>query len=289
MRLGSIELGGTKIVCAVGDECGSIFEQIKIPTTTPEETMKQVVDFFKDKLVSAIGIAAFGPIELNKKKATYGHILETTKLAWRHFDLLGSLKELNVPMELDTDVAGSLLGEHFAGAGKGYDNLLYITVGTGIGAGVMVNGQMVHGMLHPECGHVLVTRRAGDNAKSSCAYHDNCVEGLASGSAIRNHYGVGAEELLNNKEVWELEADYLAQAICDYICVVSPERIILGGGVLHVPGLIPLVRIKVKEYINNYLVTDELADIDNYIVGTGLGDDQGIIGGLRLAVKALGQ
>lgn len=289
MILGALEAGGTKMVCAVGDEKGNIYEQVKFPTENPEQTMSRIVEYFRNKKIEALGVASFGPIELNDKKPLYGHVLESSKTEWRYFDVLGSLKELNVPMRLDTDVAGSCIGEHEFGAGKGFDNLVYVTIGTGIGAGVMVNGKMVHGMLHPECGHVLINRRKNDSIKSVCPYHDNCVEGLASGTAIRKHWGHPASELLSKDEVWELEADYIAQALCSYIMTVSPERIILGGGVMHVEKLFPLIRKKTKEYVNGYLVTDSLKNMDEYIVPAGLGDNQGIVGCLVMAARALGK
>lgn len=283
MILGALEAGGTKMVCAIGDENGNIFEQIKIPTTTPNETMEKIVDYFKDKNIVALGVAAFGPVEVHKDATNYGKILETTKEAWKYFDLVGSLRPLGVPINLETDVGGSLIGEAWLGAGKDVRSLLYLTVGTGVGAGIMVDGNVIHGMLHPEAGHVLLERRQGDTSKSACAYHDNCVEGLASGSAIKLRYGIAAGELLDREEVWDLEAEYIAKALVNYIMVVSPERIILGGGVMHVEKLFPLIREKVKKYVNNYLITKPLEDMDTYICPAGLGDDQGIVGCLKLA------
>lgn len=286
MILGALEAGGTKMVCAIGDEHGNILEQVKIPTTKPEETMAKVVEYFKDKNIEALGVAAFGPVEVHKESLNYGKILETTKDDWKYFDLLGSLESLNVPMNLETDVGGSLIGEVWLGAGRGLGSVLYLTVGTGIGAGIMVDGHVIHGMLHPEAGHVLLERRAGDDAKSVCAYHCNCVEGLASGSAIKARYGIPASELLDRDEVWDLEAEYIAKALTDYVMVVSPERIILGGGVMHVEKLFPLIRNKFKKLVNNYLITKPLEDMDSYIVPAGLKDDQGIIGCLKLASQA---
>ena len=283
MILGALEAGGTKMVCATGDEFGNITDCVKIPTTGPEETMEKIVEYFGDKHIKALGVAAFGPVEVHRESPNYGKILETTKESWKYFDLVGSLSSLNVPINLETDVGGSLIGEAWLGAGRDVKSLLYLTVGTGIGAGIMVDGHVIHGMLHPEAGHVLIERCKGDNAKSVCAYHDNCVEGLASGTAIRNRYGIPANELLDREEVWELEADYIAKALVNYIMVVSPERIILGGGVMHVKELFPLIRQKVKKYVNNYLVTRPLEDMDTYIRPAGLGDNQGIIGCLKLA------
>lgn len=287
MLLGALEAGGTKMVCAVGDENGNIIEQVKFPTLDPSETMRKIVDYFSDKKIAALGVAAFGPVGVNKQSENYGKILETTKTEWKYFDLLKSLEPLGVPMSIETDVGGSCIGEVWKGAAKGLENVVYVTVGTGIGAGIMVNGRIIHGMIHPEGGHVLINRRMGDTCRSVCGYHDNCVEGLASGTAIREHWGKPADELLDRDEVWELEADYISQALTDYIVTVSPQKIILGGGVMHVAKLFPLIRKRTKEYLNGYLVAEELEDFDSYIVPAGLGDNQGIVGCLKLAADCV--
>ena len=184
MKLGAIELGGTKIVCGIGDENGKIYERCRIPTTAPEETMEKVAAFFRGTGVEAFGIASFGPVEINKNKKLYGHLLETTKEGWGFFDLLGSLSEFGIPAKLDTDVNGSCLGESTFGAAKGLENVLYLTIGTGVGTGIRVNGKMLHGSLHPEGGHVLIHKSEKDPGKSVCPFHKNCVEGLASGPSI---------------------------------------------------------------------------------------------------------
>lgn len=287
--LGALEAGGTKMVCAVGDENGTVTEQVKFPTLAPSETMEKIAAYFSDKKIAALGVAAFGPVGVNPQSEHYGKILETPKTEWRYFNLLQSLKPLGVPMNIETDVGGSCIGEVWKGAAKGLENVVYVTVGTGIGAGIMVNGKIIHGMLHPEGGHVLIRRRKDDRCRSVCGYHDNCAEGLASGTAIKEHWGRPAEELLDREEVWELEADYISQALADYIMTVSPQRIILGGGVMHVEKLFPLIREKTKRYLNGYLVAEELEDFDSYIVPPGLGDDQGIIGCLKLAADCLHQ
>lgn len=287
MLYGCLEAGGTKMVAAVIDDDGTIVKQTSIPTTGPEETMKAVAEWFQKEKVVAIGVAAFGPICLDRGSKLYGHILETTKTAWRYYDLLSELLVCGVPIGLDTDVNGACIGEATYGSAKELDDVVYLTVGTGIGAGILVNGKPVHGMLHPEAGHVRVQKRSTDTLKSVCAYHDNCVEGLAGGSAMRARYGVPASELVDRADVWELEADYLAQALCDYIMMVSPKKIILGGGVMHQLQLFPLIRAKVTEYLKGYLVTPELADMDTYICPSSLHDEQGILGCLVLAKEAL--
>lgn len=288
MRLGALEAGGTKMVCAIGDENGNIKERVSIPTKTPEETIPLLVDFFKQREIDALGIGCFGPLELNPKAEKYGYITTTTKLAWRNFDFLGSMKNaLQCPVGFDTDVNGSVLGEVTFGQAKGKSCALYLTIGTGIGAGIYIEGKLLHGMLHPEAGHVLITRKETDIYEGKCPYHKNCLEGLASGPAIEGRYGKKAADLAGDEVVWDLEADYIAQALTGYILTLSPEIIILGGGVMHQMQLFPLIRKKVTEYLGGYVNTEELSDMEHYIVPASLHDDQGIMGCLELGRKAL--
>lgn len=288
MLIGALEAGGTKMVCAVGREDGSILEQVSIPTTTPEETVAGIVNYFKGKEIEALGVAAFGPVDVKPQSPTYGQILDTPKLAWRHFDLLGALKkELDVPMGLDTDVNGSCLGELTYGCAKGLDSVIYITIGTGVGVGVSVGGKLLHGMLHPEGGHILLSRHPEDPNGGICPYHKNCLEGFASGPSIEARWGKKAVDLVDCPEVWEMESYYIAQALVNYIMILSPQKIILGGGVMHQEQLFPLIRKKVTEMIGGYLNTRELADMDNYIVPASLHDDQGIMGCIKLGLDAL--
>ncbi len=276
------------MVCAIGDETGKILDQVSIPTLTPEETMPKIIDYFQDKDIEALGVAAFGPVDVNPESSNYGRILDTPKLAWRQYPLLSTLKEaLAVPMKLDTDVNGSCLGEMTYGSAKGLDSVMYITIGTGIGVGIAMGGKLVHGMLHPEAGHILITPRSGDEEHCVCPYHKNCLEGLASGPSIEKRWGTKAVNLVDKTEVWELESEYLAQAIMNFILTVSPQRIILGGGVMHQEQLFPLIRKKVQEKMNGYIRTPELADMDHYIVPASLNDDQGILGCIRLAELSL--
>lgn len=288
MRLGALEAGGTKMVCAIGDEKGNIEERVSIPTKTPEETIPLLIDFFKQRNIDALGIGCFGPLELNKKAEKYGYITTTTKLAWRNFDFLGNMKKaLQCPVGFDTDVNGSVLGEVTFGQAKGKSCALYLTIGTGIGAGIYIEGKLLHGMLHPEAGHVLITRRETDTYGGKCPYHKNCLEGLAAGPAIEGRYGKKAVDLAEEEDVWDLEADYIAQALTGYILTLSPEIIILGGGVMHQMQLFPLIRKKVTEYLGGYVNTEELSDMEHYIVPASLHDDQGIMGCLELGRKAL--
>ncbi len=284
---GALEAGGTKMVCAFGDENGNILEQQSIPTTTPGETMPRVLDFFRKKEISAIGAGCFGPVDVRKNSPARGTILDTPKLAWRGYNIAKTLSdELRVPVGIDTDVNGSLLGEVTYGTARGLTDVVYITIGTGIGAGIMSGGKLIHGMLHPEAGHMRLARVKGDEYAGKCPYHSECFEGLAAGPAIEERWGKPARELAGRSEVWELEAEYIARAITTLVMVLSPERIILGGGVMHQEQLFPLIRDKVIREIGGYIRTDRLSDIDSYIVPASLNDDQGIMGAVKLAIDA---
>ncbi|MBR1476395.1 MAG: ROK family protein [Lachnospiraceae bacterium] len=288
MILGALEAGGTKMVCALGDETGRISEQVSIPTTIPAETIPQIIDYFKDKKIESLGVASFGPIDLDKASPTYGYITSTPKKGWGDYNLLGELKAaLNVPMGFDTDVNGSLLGEVTYGSSKGISDAVYITVGTGVGGGVMSGGNLVHGMLHPELGHMKMVPHSKDTFPGRCPFHKNCLEGMACGPAIGDRWGRPAKELYDNELVWEMEAYYIAQALANIIVILSPKRIILGGGVMHRMELFPLIREKTAENLNGYLKTKELASMDEYIVPASLNDDQGIMGCIKLALDAL--
>lgn len=288
MVLGALEAGGTKMVCAVGNENGEIFEQVSIPTKTPDITIPQLIRYFKDKKIKALGIGSFGPIDLDRSSATYGYITSTPKLEWSDYNIAGAFKKaLGVPVGFDTDVNSSALGEAAWGALKGLDSGIYITIGTGIGVGILSGGKLLHNMLHPEAGHILLAKAEKDGYEGKCPYHKTCFEGLAAGPAIEERYGKPAKELADTKEVWELEGDYIAQALVSFILTISPRRIILGGGVMHQEQLFPIVRKRVKELLNGYIKTRELEDLDSYIVPAMLGGDQGIMGCLQLAVQEL--
>ncbi len=288
MLFGALEAGGTKMVLAIGNENGEILEQVSIPTETPEITIPKIIDYFKGKDIAALGIGSFGPIDLDKKSDTYGYITSTPKLAWANYDFVGNIKkELTIPIGFDTDVNGSALGEATWGSTKGIDSSIYITIGTGIGVGVYQNGGLLHGMLHPEAGHVLLSKHDEDHFEGVCPYHPNCLEGLASGPSIEKRWGKKAIELKDETKVWELEAYYIAQALVGYILTLSPHRIVLGGGVMHQEQLFPLIRKKVVELLNGYVRTSQISDIDNYIVPAALNDNQGIMGCIQLAKMEL--
>ena len=288
MLLGALEAGGTKMVCAVGDETGKIMDRISIPTETPEITMPKLIDFFKKYELAAIGIGTFGPADLNPKSETYGHIMATPKLAWKDYDIRGEFERaLNIPVGFDTDVNAAALGEATFGCMQDVDTGIYITIGTGVGVGTMVNRQLLHGMLHPEGGHILLEKNPKDTYKGKCPFHSNCMEGLAAGPAIEGRYGKKAFDLKDVPEVWELEAEYIAKALVNYILILSPQRIVLGGGVMHQEQLFPLVRQKTVELLNGYVLTKEIDNIESYIVPPSLNDNQGVMGCIQLAVDAL--
>ena len=288
MRIGALEAGGTKMVCAIGNENGEIFERVSFPTETPEITVPKMIEYFKEREIEALGIACFGPIDLNKKSDTYGYITTTPKLAWVNYDIVGAFKkELNVPIGFDTDVNGSALGEATWGVTQGLENSIYITIGTGVGMGIITNGKLLHGMLHPEAGHMLLRKHPEDTYEGKCPYHKTCLEGLAAGPAIEARWGKKGIELADKKEVWEMEAIRISIALVDLICILSPQRIILGGGVMHQEHMMPLVREEVKKQLNGYLKTKELEDLENYIVLPSLNDNQGIMGCLKLALNEI--
>lgn len=288
MRLGALEAGGTKMVCAIGDESGKIYEQVSIPTETPEITMPKLISYFEERKIEALGIGCFGPIDPDKKSETYGYITSTPKLAWANYNIVGTMeKSLKVPVGFDTDVNGSVLGEVTFGQAKGKNCVVYVTIGTGVGAGVYIEGKLLHGMLHPEAGHILLTQREDDTYEGICPYHKTCLEGLATGPAIQARWGRKAADLKDDARVWDLEAYYIAQALVDYILILSPQMIILGGGVMHQEQLFPQIRSYVEKMMNGYIKTKEMADLDHYIVPASLHDDQGIMGALELGRRAL--
>ena len=285
---GALEAGGTKMVCAIGDENGNILERISIPTRTPAETMGPMIDFFRGKGIRALGIGCFGPVDLNKKSPTYGYITSTPKLAWQNFPIVAEFeKALGVPVGFDTDVNAAALGEATWGCTKDVENSIYITVGTGVGVGVIIGGKPYHGMMHPEGGHILLARHPEDPmVGSGCPFHENCLEGLAAGPSLEKRWGVKGAELSGRKEVWELEAYYIGQALADYILILSPERIVLGGGVTHQEGLLALIRQETAKQLAGYIRTAATQNLDSYIVGVSLNDNQGVMGSVKLAMDA---
>lgn len=291
---GGIEAGGTKFVCAVGPASLELEERTSFPTTTPAETLARAVDFFRpfqeDGRLAGLGIASFGPVDPDPASETYGYITSTPKDGWRHTEFAGRMRRaLGVPIGFDTDTNAAALGEHARGAAQGLETFVYLTVGTGVGGGALVGGRRLHGLLHPEMGHVVVPRAGGDRFEGACPFHGDCLEGMISGPALAARTGRPAGELPPDHEAWTHTVHYLSAALVNFICVLSPQRLILGGGVMHQSHLFPRVRRRVRERLNAYLQRPEFLDeIDGYIVPPSLGDDAGVVGALALAREAAG-
>lgn len=289
MLFGALEAGGTKMVCAVGNEKGELLNQAVFKTRTPDETMPEMLRFFSGYPLAALGIASFGPLELHEDSEKYGFITATPKTAWIDYPLLPTFRgALNVPVGLDTDVNGAALAEYRLGAAKGLLSCLYVTVGTGVGGGLIVNGAPVHGLMHPELGHMLLKPDESDPMpRGVCPYHEGCLEGLASGPAIEKRWGKSAAELPPDHPAWRLEAEYLAQMCVNAMMTVSPEKIILGGGVMHQKHLYAMIAARAEALLNGYIRADGIrGGLTDYIVAPGLSDRAGILGALLLAMDA---
>lgn len=286
--VGGIEAGGTKFVCAIGHPPDEIHAIARFPTTTPGETLDRVTDFFRSQptLPQSIGIATFGPADVRPNSKTYGFITRTPKPGWSNTDVAGHFKrKLQVPVAFDTDVNGAALAEYLWGAGQKMDNLLYLTVGTGIGGGALIHGRPIHGLLHPEMGHLLLPRAMGDEFPGNCPFHGSCLEGMATGPAIKERWGIPAEALPEDHIGWSFEAHYLSVALTNLILVLSPQRIILGGGVMQQEHLFPAVRSGVQSLLNGYINAKEiLHEIDRYIVPPSLGNHAGVLGAMALTL-----
>lgn len=281
---GGIEAGGTKFVCAVGEAPQTIHALTSIRTKTPGETLGQVIAFFQPYALRSLGLATFGPVDLDPASPTYGYILSSPKLAWQRCPIVDILHTaLGVPVSVDTDVNAAALAEFRYGAGQGCDPLVYLTIGTGIGGGAVIHGRALHGLLHPEMGHMLLARVPGDTQPSGCPFHHDCLEGLASGHAIQVRFGA-PEQLPSTHEAWVLEAAYLGQALAIITTILSPRRIIVGGGVMHQPLLLPRIREACAQALHDYMPRLKApSDFEAYIVLPALGDRAGAIGALSLA------
>lgn len=289
MRIGAIEAGGTKIVCGIGNEQGMIEERISFPTEQPEPTIRRMIEYFKDKQAEAIGVGAFGPINIDPSSPEYGYVTTTPKPGWTNYPFLPELKRaFDIPIGWDTDVNAAAYGEAKWGAAKGLDSCVYYTIGTGVGVGVYAEGKLVHGMLHPEGGHILTRRHPDDQYEGFCPYHGDCLEGIAAGPAIERRWKVKGSELPPDHPAWAMEAFYIGQALAGTILLLSPKKIILGGGVMHQLQLFPMIREEVRRNLNGYVSAAAiLEDNDDYIVPPGLGDNAGLCGSLALGLKAL--
>jgi len=288
--VGAVEAGGTKFVCAVGTGPENLRARIEFLTTSPQETIGRVIAFFQEQRklepLSAVGIASFGPIDVSPTSPHWGHITSTPKPGWQDVDLAGPIgRGLKLPVAFDTDVNVAALGEREWGAAQGLHTFVYVTVGTGIGGGGMAEGRLMHGVLHPEMGHMRIPHDwQTDPFPGACPFHGDCWEGLAAGPAIEARWGDKGQHLPANHQGWELEAHYLALGVNNLVCTFSPQRIILGGGVMRQAGLFALVRSKSLELLNSYIQVPVITEhIDEYVVPPRLGENAGVLGAIALA------
>ncbi len=293
---GGIEAGGTRFVCALGSGPDNLRAQARFPTGSPAETLARAVDFFREGQarfgpLAAIGVGAFGPLDLHPDSPAYGRITATPKPGWAGADLLAPLRAaFGLPLALDTDVNAAALGEARWGSAQGLETLLYLTVGTGIGGGGLVRGRPLRGLIHPEMGHIRVPHdREADPFGGGCPFHGDCLEGLASGPAMRARWGQPAETLPDDHPAWELEAGYLALGVVNLICILSPQRVVLGGGVMQRAGLLPRIRRRVVELLSGYVQAPQiLTGMDAYLVPPALGARAGVLAAIAIAERAAG-
>ncbi len=291
---GGIEGGGTKFVCAVGTGPDDLRREIRFPTSTPRENIGESLAFFRqatDELgpLDAVGIASFGPLDPDPRSPTFGYVTTTPKPGWAHTDFAGEVRRaLGVPVGFDTDVNVAALGEYRWGAAQGLNTFVYLTIGTGIGGGAMVEGQLVHGLMHPEMGHMRIPHdRTRDPFRGACSYHGDCLEGLAAGPAIEARWGMSPAEMPPDHPAWALEAEYLAYGVVNLILAMSPQRIMMGGGVMEQKQLFAPLRRHVQELLNGYVQARAISDeIDGYIVPPSLGNRSGVLGAIALAEMA---
>jgi fructokinase len=288
-RYGGVETGGTWCVCALGAGPDQIDAIEKFPTAEPRETVARIAGFFaRNGRPRAIGVAAFGPIELDPARAAWGTIGPTPKPGWSGWPLGPALRDATgVPVVLETDVGAAALGERLWGSGRGCDSLCYVTIGTGIGVGVLLGGAPVHGLMHPEAGHIRVPHdRTRDPFEGACPFHGDCWEGLAAGPAITARWGVEADRLPDDHPAWELEAEYVALGILAIVLVASPQRVIAGGGVIRRAGLLARVRARLPELLAGYPPGPRIAADPGYVVEPALGDDAGVLGAIALVAPS---
>ena len=293
MVYGGIEAGGTKFVCAVGSGPGTTSDEIAFSTTTPDETIGRAVRFFRDQHdpIAALGIGSFGPVDPDPGSSTYGMITSTPKPGWQNVDIRGRLASaLGVPVGFDTDVNAAALGEHRWGAAQDAETFVYVTVGTGIGGGAMVEGRLVHGLVHPEMGHFHVPHdHERDPFEGTCPFHGDCLEGLAAGPALEARWGERGEDLPEDHPAWPLEAHYLALGLMAVVCVLSPQRIVLGGGVMRQRFLFPMIRAELQDLLAGYIQAEAITEgMEGFVVPPGLGDRAGVLGAIALAELAEG-
>ncbi|MCY3992765.1 MAG: ROK family protein [Caldilineaceae bacterium] len=291
---GGIEAGGTKFVCAVGTGPDDIRAELRLPTESPDITLGKVIDFFRDQQehheISAVGVASFGPVDPDPDSQTFGYITNTPKPGWANTPVAPMLREaFDIPIGFDTDVNVAALGEHTWGAASEVDTFVYLTIGTGIGGGGMVDGKLLHGLIHPEMGHIAIPHNWGRDAfAGTCPFHGDCWEGLANGPAIEARWGQPGELLPPAHEAWSLEAHYLALGVTSIMMIMSPQLVVMGGGVMEQQHIFPLVHREVKSLLNGYIQSPTILEgIDSYIVPPALGGRSGVLGAIALANRAL--
>lgn len=292
----AVEAGGTKFVCAIGQAGGQLRERARIATRDPDATLGEVMDWLeaassRHGALSGIGIGSFGPIDLDPRSPAYGRFLRTPKPGWTGIDLAGAFAtRFDAPVGLDTDVNAAALAECAWGAGRGLDHLAYVTVGTGIGVGVVVRGRPLHGLLHPEWGHLYPRRHPHDaDFAGICPFHGDCFEGVANGPSIVARLGRELGDAEADDPIWGVEADYLGQLCAQITLALSPQRIVLGGGVMQHARLLPPLRARLRHWLGGYLTRAQVQDgLDDYVVAPGLGGDSGVLGALMLAIDAAG-
>lgn len=287
---GGVEAGGTKFVCAVGSGPDDLHIVETFKTTTPEETLGRTIDFFRPfRDLEAVGIGSFGPVDPDPTSNTWGYITSTPKEGWENTDFAGFLMNgLGLRVVFDTDVNAAAFGEYKWGAAAGLDSFIYLTIGTGVGGGGLVRGRRLRGLVHPEMGHLLLPRAENDSFPGICPFHGACLEGMTSGPAIEARTGRPPEELPADDPAWGFEVHYLSAAVVNYICTLSPQRIILGGGVMQQDHLFPRIRERVCELLNGYIRSPAILEhVDSYIVPPVLGSRAGVLGAIALARESV--
>lgn len=281
-RYGLVEAGGTKFVLGIATDKDAIEATTRIDTTTPKATIGAMLEWFRAQgRLDAIGVASFGPLELDRSSPSWGHIGKTPKPHWSGADIAGPLlSAFDCPVAIDTDVNGAALAEYYWGVGQGQTSMLYFTIGTGVGGGAVVDGQILHGLSHPEMGHMSLPRHPDDlEFAGICPFHGACLEGLASGPAIKTRWGMSLSHLPADHPAHNIIAFYIAQTVVTMQAIFAPGRIIFGGGVMGTPRLIERVRSQAVTLGGGYF----RGEANEIVVLPGLGDKAGLLGALALA------
>jgi len=291
---GAVEAGGTKFACAIADHTGRVLAEERLATADPASTIVATLSFLRARTaeigsLTAIGVGSFGPVELDRKSARYGYIGRTPKPGWSGVDIAGTIgREFSCPIGFDTDVNAAALAEHRWGAATDVHTLVYVTVGTGIGGGVLIDGRPIHGLMHPEVGHMYPRRHPRDvGFMGICPFHGDCLEGVASGPAIVARTGAQLIDLDAAHPQWEIQADYLGQLCAQLVLMLSPQRIVMGGGVMTQRQLLAPIRRRLQHWLRGYVDRPQIASaLDSFVVPPGLGIRAGILGAVALAMDA---